>query len=138
MTNQERIQSHNEQLAEIKEIAAGLPDAGSGGGAVETCTIKIINETVSKGGYVDELGYTYINANGTIDAFYTWGQPNRQSEIILENVICGSYLKIAYMGYSYATANGENGVADLAGTFYDFKAPQTKNSTGIIRIIDDA
>ena len=41
MTNQERIQSHNEQLAEIKEIAAGLPDAGGSGGVVETCTVTV-------------------------------------------------------------------------------------------------
>lgn len=40
-TNSERIAANNTRLSALVETAESLPDAGSGGGAVETCEVTI-------------------------------------------------------------------------------------------------
>ena len=57
MTNAERIQAHNELLAECIETAENLPDAGSG--VVETCTVTFDLSTIDLGKY----NTVYLDAN---------------------------------------------------------------------------
>lgn len=42
MSNKTRLQTNNTNLQELINKAENLPDAGDGGGSVETCTIRFV------------------------------------------------------------------------------------------------
>lgn len=133
MTNSERITAHNARLAAMKETVAGLPEAG-GGGDIPTCTVKIINEVADKGQRVNEIGYSYLAADGTINAYYSYSNSS-EAEIIFENVLCNSILIITYSGYSWYGERFENGLTYIGGSCCT--APSTKGAVGILRLVDD-
>lgn len=65
MSNKTRLQTNNTNLQALIDKANSLPDAdsggGSGGGSVETCTVRIIADSP-----VQNFDTYYLNANGDI------------------------------------------------------------------------
>lgn len=59
-TNSERITAHNALIDQAQALVDALPDAGSGGGSVETCTVQF-----SENGLVGRIIYEAYE-NGTV------------------------------------------------------------------------
>lgn len=88
MTNTERLTSHNALIAEAIAKAEALPDAGSGGGAVETCTVEL-NFT---GAVFHSVVYTYIDDTGNTNANFI--DEAGMSDLTINNVVCGSFIAV--------------------------------------------
>lgn len=116
--------------------------AASGGGSVETCTLKIINEIASKGHGIFQYAITrLIDGVVSADVFNasSTGKPNSESEIIFTDVICNSGFAILCAGYSYAGMY-YNGLYMTGG--YDAevmigKMTTSAGGTGVIQLYDD-
>ena len=65
MTNSERLTSNNALIDSAIAKAEALPDAGSGGASVETCTVEIVFNSPAEDMYFDtispELEYTRLS-----------------------------------------------------------------------------
>ena len=139
MSNKTRLQTNNTNLQALITKANTLPDAGGGssGGSVETCTVKILNNITSLGHKIGGLGYSYLDDAGNISATYS-GNNNTQTEIILENVICGSLLYLFNFGYDFVGYTLSGGIIDLdnlsPGQY--FRAPTENGVIGVISIED--
>lgn len=116
MSNKTQLQTNNASLdgyiARInaaKDVAAGLPDAGSGGASVETCTVTIeyadadfggigaIPESVIYGSILDDNGNIQtVTLQGGIDFEFTssgiWG--GISGFITINNIVKNSILTI--------------------------------------------
>lgn len=87
MSYQNDLTQNNTDLQAILAMANALPEAGSGGGgAVETCSIAIINN--NNYGDLVKICYTAI-INGVITSECVEG-----SNVTINNVLCGSLLVV--------------------------------------------
>ena len=96
-TNLERITAHNNKLAQLKEVAAELPEAGSGGGSFETCTVTFIARSA-----IERFAVTTV-VDGIISCEYYEAFSEGSmgiSKITIENVLCGSMIYL----YEFVTA----------------------------------
>ena len=131
LTTQENL------ISQLSTILDSKASGGSGGGSVQTCTVKILNNITSLGHKISHLGYSYLDDVGNISTTYD-RSINTQAEIILENVICGSFLCLINNGYSYVGYTLSGGIIDLDSitSGYYFKAPTESGAVGIISIED--
>ena len=149
MSNKTQLQTNNTALDALitrvnaaKDVAASLPEAGEsgGGGDIETCTIKIINECVSLGAGYLIYCFTCLENNAVTGKIYN-GSCKQESETIIENVICNSPLYMYFGGYGFLALTYDGVTIDpssLGSTSNVLAtAPSTGGSTGIITIIDD-
>ena len=141
MSNKTRLQTNNTNLQALIDKANALPDAGSGsGGNVNTCTVKIINQITTLGHYIHGLGYTYMDTTGQITTAYTdYGYAaNQSTEVVLENVICGSYIRLSNYGYNYVGYTYAGGLTELDNVDpgQNLAAPTEAGATGILYIED--
>jgi hypothetical protein len=99
MSNKTTIQSHNTRLQNLIDTANSLPDAGSGGGAVETCTVTIefLDNLQAINTY--DLGFTVYENDKIVtktvhEATTQIDSTNNKALFDLENVVCGSAIVI--------------------------------------------
>lgn len=78
---------------------------GSGGAAVETCTVELTGEVNTR----CPLHYAYValDSNGKIDSFTVIN--NRSNSVTIENVVCGSAVSVVWsmVGSGMTTTNCE-------------------------------
>lgn len=98
MSNKAQLQTNNTTLDALitrvnaaKDTAASLPEAsGSGGGSVETCTVKITCPTS------DIYGYFYTKV---VDGNYSMGYFTNEClrsnlDVTLTDVLCGGFISV--------------------------------------------
>lgn len=90
-TNSERIAANNTRLSKLVETAESLPDAGSGGGGVETCTINFNDDTAGIGNV-----YFTVFEDGEIKPKVITDLNDNYARDI-ENVVCGSAIVVSAM-----------------------------------------
>lgn len=99
MTNSERIAAANTRLSALVETAESLPDAGTGGGGVETCTVTIVEPQSG----VSLLLYITRNYENGVFSAKIWD--TRKETItypfILENVPRNSLIVMEYSQRAY-------------------------------------
>lgn len=88
----------------------GTYEGNGGGGTLNTCTIKIINECISNGHGIIQYGFTCLT-NGEINVVVYDGERIKDTEMTFDNVICGSVFYVEHMGYSFAAPYCENGTS---------------------------
>ena len=105
MTNSERITAHNARLAAMKETVAALPDAGAGGGAVETCTVEITADNGQIENYIATI-YTDGECETVYDII---NMTFINTPLVLSNVVCGSsvYIQASYTFGGFTCTNCE-------------------------------
>lgn len=91
MSNKTRLQTNNTNLQALINKANALPDAGSGGGSAETCTVTI--ENISYDCYID-FATALIVENGTYKSYTHIYDIIDPHTITIENVVCGSEIKL--------------------------------------------
>lgn len=132
MSYNTELQSNNAELQEILDAVNDLPDAGGGGGGVETCTI-ILRPDSDAALYI--YGYTHTLNDGSISAsLIDYGTGVSNTEITLNNVVCGSLVMLAWDGISRNISTSIS--VEWLGTFERFKAPST-NGVLIVDLIGD-
>lgn len=114
MSNKTQLQTNNTKIDELtslaatmKDKAAALPDAGSGG-SVETCTVEIVCQD---GAYLTDVA-TNIVLDGVITpyffAFFESVNNEKITSLTIENVLCGSSLLVGIGGISIIGASLNN------------------------------
>lgn len=131
MTNSERITANNTRLSALVETAESLPDAGSGGGGVETCTVTI--NTVG-------LDVVAITITKMVDGKITTYFENYPDNLTFENVVCGSAISIltdmwSVPGYEISGGGQYMGVAN--SRLWAFSASESANANCVITVRED-
>ena len=91
MSNKTRLQANNTNLQALIDKANALPEAGSGGGSVETCTV-----TMTTGIEVLAYGVTrYVGGVLVCEADKGYGN----QEFTFDNVVKGSCLTVTFLGF---------------------------------------
>ena len=92
MSNKTQLQTNNSALDALitrvnaaKDTAASLPEAGSGGGSVETCTLELTTNT-----QLTYVNYSTMDSDGKIK----WEQVSKVSNSISLTVICGTLVQV--------------------------------------------
>lgn len=102
-------------LTDLETAIDALPDAGGGGGSVETCTVRIV-----AGGpapqYMDL--YRIITATSTGAYYADWSDNEYMNfDITIPNVLCKGIIQIStgygYQGMSYVTGVAITGGAEM-------------------------
>lgn len=91
-TNNATLDSYITRINAVKDIAASLPEAGSGGGSVETCNITLNYVTGSMLGLLS-ISYTKLGANGC-EIVHVEPSTFQNYTTVLENVVCKSLILI--------------------------------------------
>ena len=100
MSNKTRLQTNNTNLQALIDKANALPEAGSGGGGVETCTVTL---TVTTG--IARYGATkYVDGILTCENSISMGAVN----LTLNNVVKGSCLTVTYYGRAVSDCSASN------------------------------
>ena len=111
MTNSERINSNNALIDEAIAKANALPDAGSGGGGVETCTVVLNYIGLSSYDYIETKAVVLINDTQTWEAT----PPNIQSPTLtIQNVVCNTLL-------TFTSETDFDYIETSVDIFHDFK-----------------
>ena len=143
MTNAERIQAHNELLADCIETAENLPDAGSG--VVETCTLKIIGAYV-EGSFSDvpvqihQVIYPTLSDDGSV----IWeaiddGGIFLETLVEIENVVVGQTVVVGYnadLSPGISTENAEFLLDDYASLGCCVVRCTKANDTAVVTIVN--
>lgn len=117
----------------------GKASGGSGGsGSIKTCTVKIINNVVSLGHVISDIGYSTLDDNGDVSVVAMANMYNTDSEIILNNVICGSYMNLWHYGHEPLWVALSGGLVCFDATYMHFMAPTENGAMGIISLEDDS
>lgn len=132
MSNKTQLQTNNTKLDELtslaatmKDKAAALPDAG--GGSVETCTFKCINNS----GYTDLASFavSVLLEDGTIDAIEV------SDDVYASNVVCGSAIGVVKNNAPYVNASiTYDGAIVSAAGIYTLKAPTVSGEVATVII----
>ena len=92
MSNKTQLQTNNSALDALitrvnaaKDTAASLPEAGSGGGSFETCTLELTTNT-----QLTYVNYSTMDSDGKIK----WEQVSKVSNSISLTVICGTLVQV--------------------------------------------
>ena len=126
------LQSNNAELQEILNTINALPEAGSGGsggGSLDTCTLKII----------DNLGYGSVSvsyqtfSDGVITHIFNNRLPSGES--VFENVLCNSAVSLTEAaGSSVVSSVNLNMVGNILGMFKTFTVTANMGATATITI----
>lgn len=129
-----QLTNNTTNLQAILDAVNALPEAGSGGGgaSVETCSVTL-NVVDEFGMGLGIAGYAAnVETNGAIETAYMFS--NSVTETVLNNVLCGSVIVVAYSGSvmeASATGGGEQ-LGMLMGTSRVFRAPTTAGANCVI------
>jgi hypothetical protein len=143
MSNKTQLQTNNTALdgyiARInaaKEVAAGLPEAGGGGGgSVETCTVELTFSSTN----INDICYTTFNNN---QVEYKIDSPRKTNvTVILNNVICSTSI-VLKKNSIMLFGSSINGTAEIThyasyGEVIVIKAPTVPNEHCTVVIRDD-
>lgn len=134
------LASNNVDLQSILDKVNALPEAGSGGTSVETCTIKLANGSGAYGTY-----YATTITDGNIDV----STGNIADESIANyvpdgvaavEVICNSFMHLSVSDFRFASGIELSGGAELinrdTSTLY-IKTPSEGGSICIIAAVGD-
>jgi hypothetical protein len=112
MSNKSRLQTNNENLQSLIDKANQLPDAGGGGGGIETCTV-IISFTYGDPTDVWISGTQLIDGNISPFTFIDYGDEPESfsSPLTISNIVKNTLLIISGYG-SYVI---DRGVGSLVG-----------------------
>lgn len=99
MSNLSRIQNNNASLDACIEKANALPDAGSGGASVETCTVTLSLSTSLSGNTAMLLSYGCMQLIDGVISCIT-GIVTSTKSVVIENVIQGSLCAITLVNTS--------------------------------------
>lgn len=89
-----KLEQNTTALDEVLAMVNALPDAGSGGGGVETCTV-----TLASGGMAARMYFTSVDSNGGIMGVF-----ERTPYLSDATVVCGTYVTVLYVSPT-ATVN---------------------------------
>lgn len=127
---------YTDLLTDLEAAVDALPDAGSGGASVETCSVRIYNTD----GTINLQGGVFYSAveNGEI-VKKVGGAYTAPYDFTLENVPCNSYLYsgIKSTGYPwYSGTNADTGfVGNTTGLLVFVNAPA--NGLATVQLYDD-
>jgi len=145
MSNKTQLQTNNTTLDgyitrinAAKEVAASLPDAGSGSGgaSIDTCTVTVTCQQ----GYIASLVTTVKDGDNGVPYYYAPIVPSETS-LTVENVVCGSPIVLQIANLSIV-GNNVGGGAEFITVLYTtnnrlFKAPTEAGAVGTISIYDN-
>lgn len=122
------VDSQSDIISQITRALDGKTAGnGSGGSAsIETCTIEVTLVDVMELYY---YSYTCLSDDGTIAVRYV-SELDGTSSLRIDNVVCGSYFRIEWNGFSMSMICSD-GVQALGGDLYDFAAPSTSGTYSI-------
>lgn len=141
MSNKTQLQTNNTALDALitrvnaaKDTAASLPEAGGGGGSVETCTVTI---TTLMGGSIAEVFITQC-VNGIISTLSknTIGEKTTTIENVVCNSVISFYTSISAIIPNSSATDGATRVI-VYGNNWVFSAPTVANSNATIEVWDD-
>lgn len=133
MTNSERITANNTRLSALVETAESLPDAGSGGGGVETCTVTLKSVGV---GYLREI-YTTQYVDGSLIQYNNIAPFS--NTVTIENVVCGTviwFITVQPIIPAYSTTQDSKQISGYQGN-WAFTVATTAGVSCTIEVRDD-
>ena len=132
MSNKTRLQTNNANLQSLINKANALPDAGSGGGSIETCTVTITEFSNNIHAYC----YTAFENNVLTPKGDT---SSITSPLTLNNVVCGSAIFVSngYYMNGVTVGGGVEIVDPMSYQGATFKAPIVAGASGTIDIYDN-
>lgn len=83
------VTEQTDLISQIRSVVDSLPEAGSGGGSIETCTVEL---STSEGSFTSVL-YSKFE-NGEVEGCFDYYSTNAPTNLSITNVICGSALCI--------------------------------------------
>ena len=142
MSNKTQLQTNNTSLEALitrvnaaKDTAASLPEAGGGGGSLETCTVSI----AVIGAYSLQAVVATTVENDSLSQYsFTDGGYNLRENVTIENVLCGSAICVNHgMAIPGWTISGEGlEVANSGQGYTILKAPAIAGTSAGITIYD--
>ena len=99
MSNKSRLQTNNSNLQSLIDKANALPNAGSGSGSVETCTVTITTDSITRYSVTK-----YVNGAFVTECEKGYGEP----EITIDNVVKGSSLAVIWVYHMMSDAHATN------------------------------
>ena len=125
------LTEQNDLISQISTLVA--TKANTQGGSVETCTVIIHADADAK---LTRIAYSYVEADGKVATYYNDDLGNiSNTTLTLENIICGSYMFIDWMGISpYASCTN---AISLDGVGWNWKIPTIRGCTEIITLYGD-
>lgn len=126
------VGTYTNLLSQLETTIDTLPDAGSGGGSMEMCTVQITGTLK-----LHSVGAT-VYSNGTISDFRaSYVRQDGGTELTIENVICNSTVVVDTVGGVMPSARGENAeILYASGTFL-VKVTAPSGGTATITTYDD-
>ena len=146
MSNKTQLQTNNTQLASLIQTLQGKAAGGgsSGGGSVETCSIRLICNTS------DVYGYSYLAYRDgqfvpVFVSYYNNVGNTSKIDVTLPDVICGGYIYVTVkINYAFldTSINGEattqkEYLTSSVEPVLLVHAPSTAGSTSTVTIIDN-
>lgn len=110
MSYKSDLQSNNTDLQSILDTINSLPEAGSGGGSVETCTVTITSNDGSAS-VLEAISYTTYSSDDT--TYYT--EIAQSLPITLTDVKCGTAINIMFFNGGGVFGVRTTGSAHIVG-----------------------
>lgn len=146
MSYKSTLQEHNTLLQHAIDKANDLPNAGSGGGgAVETCTLKLVGDYVESihvhsPASISQVIYPTLNDAGSV----IWETIDKEGDFFetlveIENVVVGQFVVVGYNTAempAVITENAEFLVDDFSALSCCVIRCTKANGTAVVTIVD--
>ena len=131
-TNNTNLASYSDRVAALINIANSLPEAGSGGASIETCTVTFSRET-------NRNCYIIYQSDSGVSIIEQEQSSNSISYTV--TCLCGSLIVLGNTGTGEGYITNKvfsNNIENLRSSAYDdvlyLKAPTTAGETGTVDV----
>lgn len=123
-------------LTDLETAIDALPEAGSGGGSIDTCTVQI---TLASGTISAWIGTAFREGSIQAESSGSYDSSLNRKTLILENIVCGSGLMftVSDMRIPVETITGDGVLLFMYGGQYYIQAPENAGATMTIYISDN-